>query len=81
MHPEVEQDHPDNCPICGMVLEPKSPIGGGEEANAELRDMTQRFWIGAVLALPVFGFGMAHAVPNAPNWVPNPPATTELSPA
>src|SRR5438093_2463159 len=69
MHPEIEQDHPGNCPICGMALEPKTPIGDSEEDNAELRDMTRRFWIGAVLALPVFVLGMAHVFPNAPTWV------------
>src|SRR5256886_1437377 len=69
MHPEIEQDHPGNCPICGMTLEPKTPIGHSEEDNAELRDMTRRFWIGAVLWLPVFVLGMAHVFPNAPIWV------------
>src|SRR5438034_3100182 len=69
MHPEVEQYHPGNCPICGMALEPKTPIGHSEEDNAELRDMTRRFWIGAVLSLPVFVLGMAHVFPNAPIWV------------
>ena len=24
MHPEIVQDHPGNCPICGMALEPKN---------------------------------------------------------
>src|SRR5207248_785716 len=69
MHPEIEQDHPGNCPICGMALEPKTPIIAGEEENAELRDMMRRFWFGAVLALPVFVLGMAHIFPNAPTWV------------
>src|SRR5438067_2307174 len=69
MHPQIEQDHPGNCPICGMTLEPKTQIAGNEEDNAEPRDMTRRFWIGAVLALPVFVLGMAHVFPNAPIWV------------
>src|SRR6266481_3979944 len=69
MHPQIEQDHPGNCPICGMTLEPKTQIAGNEEENAELRGMTRRFWIGAVLALPVFVLGMAHVFPNAPIWV------------
>jgi P-type Cu+ transporter len=69
MHPQIEQDHLGNCPICGMTLEPKTQIAGNEEENAELRDMTRRFWIGAVLALPVFVLGMAHVFPNAPIWV------------
>ena len=55
MHPEVQQDHPGDCPKCGMTLEPKTATAGpDDEENAELRDMTTRFWIGAALALPVF---------------------------
>ena len=69
MHPEVEQGHPGSCPICGMALEPKTPGRASEEENAELRDMTLRFWIGAVLALPVFVLGMTHLFPPAPTWV------------
>ena len=69
MHPEIEQDHPGNCPICGMALEPKTPISASDEENVERRDMTRRFWIGAFLALPVFVLGMAHVFPNAPDWI------------
>ena len=64
MHPEVRQDHPGDCPKCGMALEPATPsAGAAEEDNSELRDMTRRFWIGAVLAAPVFLLAMAHVVP------------------
>lgn len=65
MHPEVEQDHPGDCPICGMALEKKSiPAGAeAEEDRAELGGMTRRFWIGTALALPVFLVAMAHLVP------------------
>ncbi len=64
MHPEVQQDHPGNCPKCGMALEPKRVTAGAEGGeNAELRDMTRRFWIGAALALPVFVLAMAHLIP------------------
>jgi hypothetical protein len=55
MHPEVQQDHPGDCPKCGMALEPKTVTAGTDDGeNAELRDMTRRFWIGAALTLPVF---------------------------
>jgi Cu+-exporting ATPase len=55
MHPEVQQDHPGDCPICGMPLEPMTATASTEDQeNAELRDMTKRFWIGAALTLPVF---------------------------
>ena len=69
MHPEIERDRPGNCPICGMALEPKSPVGGGEEDNAELSDMTRRFWIGLVLTIPVLVLTMAHVVPRVPEWI------------
>ncbi len=80
MHPEVQQDHPGNCPKCGMTLELKTVTAGADgEESAELRDMTRRFWIGAGLALPVFVLAMAHLVPplgrqawvtgNASRWL------------
>jgi P-type Cu+ transporter len=69
MHPQIEQDHPGNCPICGMALEPKNIGAGDEEENIELRDMTRRFWIGAVLSLPVFILAMGHMFPSARVWV------------
>ena len=47
MHPEVEQDHPGNCPICGMTLEQKDP--SLEPDSSEYQSMLQRFWFGAVL--------------------------------
>ena len=64
MHPEVEQDHPGDCPKCGMALELKTAASGTEEPeNAELRSMTRRFWISAALTLPVFVLAMTHLVP------------------
>jgi Cu+-exporting ATPase len=74
MHPEIEEEHPGNCPICGMALEPKNVVAGGEEDNAELRDMTRRFWIGAVLTVPVFTVAMAHLLPGAPAWADSDPS-------
>jgi len=67
MHPEVVQDHPGNCPKCGMALEPRTAVAQ-EEDNAELRDMTRRFWIGVVLAVPVFLLAMVADL--APAWLP-----------
>lgn len=43
MHPEIRQDHPGNCPKCGMALEPLLPELE-EEDNPELRDFKRRFW-------------------------------------
>jgi Cu+-exporting ATPase len=63
MHPEVQQDHPGDCPKCGMALEPMT-AGSDDEENTELHDMTRRFRIGAVLTLPVFVLAMAHLLPS-----------------
>ncbi|MBP2311828.1 heavy metal translocating P-type ATPase [Azospirillum soli] len=52
MHPEIRQEGPGNCPICGMALE---PVGATleEGPNPELVDMTRRFWIGTALTVPL----------------------------
>ena len=75
MHPEVQQDHPGDCPKCGMPLEPMTANADTEEAEAsELRDMTRRFWIGAALAIPVFVLAMSHLIPSASiqSWANSP---------
>ncbi len=64
MHPEVQQDRPGDCPKCGMRLELKTvSASASTEDDSELSDMTQRFRIGAALALPVFVLAMAHVIP------------------
>jgi Cu+-exporting ATPase len=70
MHPQIQQDHPGNCPICGMTLELKT-TSAVEEDNHELTDMTRRLWIGGLLALPVFLLAMAHIIPSLghDSWV------------
>jgi Cu+-exporting ATPase len=57
MHPEVRQQGPGSCPICGMALEPEF-AGATTEPDPELVDMTRRFWIGLALALPVVALEM-----------------------
>lgn len=57
MHPEVRQEGPGSCPICGMALEPET-VSLDDAPNAELVDFTRRFWIGLVLTLPVFALEM-----------------------
>jgi P-type Cu+ transporter len=51
MHPEIRQVGPGSCPICGMALEPEV-ASLDAPPNPELADMTRRFWVGLVLALP-----------------------------
>jgi Cu+-exporting ATPase len=63
MHPEIVRSEPGNCPICGMALEPRDAPA---EDNAELRDMTRRFWVSTALAAPVFVIAMGtELVPQA----------------
>lgn len=56
MHPQINQNEPGDCPICGMALEPRT-IAPGEE-NSELVGMTRRFWVSTILAVPVFLLAM-----------------------
>jgi Cu+-exporting ATPase len=64
MHPQIRQDHPGNCPICGMALEPLEP--SLEDApNPELIDMNRRFWASAVLTVPLVIIAM---VPELLGW-------------
>jgi len=64
MHPEIVRDHPGSCPICGMALEPV--VANREEDTSELDDMTRRFWVSAVLTLPLFVYAMAEMIPGNP---------------
>jgi Cu+-exporting ATPase len=53
MHQQIRRDAPGDCPICGMALEPEG-VPEAEGSSPELKDMTRRFVIGAVLAAPIF---------------------------
>ena len=68
MHPQVRQAGPGLCPFCGMALEPVSALGD-QPPNAELADMTRRFWIGLCLALPVFTLEMGAHLMGHHRWV------------
>ncbi|TIL78123.1 MAG: YHS domain-containing protein, partial [Mesorhizobium sp.] len=59
MHPEIIRDKPGACPICGMALEPMGVPTGDEGPNPELVDFTRRFWVSAVLSLPLLVIAMA----------------------
>jgi Cu+-exporting ATPase len=63
MHPQIRQVGPGVCPICGMALEPEL-VSAEAAPNPELADMTRRFWIGLVLALPVLALEMGGHVTN-----------------
>jgi Cu+-exporting ATPase len=69
MHPEIVQEGPGSCPICGMALEPMMPTADAGP-NPELRDMSRRFWVGLVLALPVLALEMGRHLFNVDALVP-----------
>ena len=68
MHPQIRQVGPGACPICGMALEPEL-ASADSGPNAELADMTRRFWIGLALALPVMVLEMGGHFVGPHNWV------------
>jgi Cu+-exporting ATPase len=72
MHPEVVQEGPGACPKCGMALEPMDAAAAADEDDGELRDMSRRFWVAAVLALPVLAIAMGPMIPGVslPSWLP-----------
>lgn len=58
MHPEIRQQAPGTCPICGMTLEPVMP-SLEEEKNPELADFNRRFWWTLPLTIVVAVLAMA----------------------
>ncbi|WP_438275499.1 heavy metal translocating P-type ATPase [Nitrobacter sp.] len=68
MHPDVRQVGPGACPICGMALEPEL-VSLDDAPNPELADMSRRFWIGLILALPVIALDMGGHIAGAHGWV------------
>ncbi|MDP3108563.1 copper-translocating P-type ATPase [Hydrogenophaga sp.] len=73
MHPEIRQDHPGNCPKCGMTLEPLMPDLDDDD-NPELRDFQRRFWwtlplTGAVFVLAMFGHRLEWFDMGTQSWI------------
>jgi len=65
MHPEVRQNHPGDCPKCGMHLEPLK-VTAGLENNDELKNMSRRFWISAALTVPFLVWMLNEVIPSHP---------------
>ena len=53
MHPEIVRDEAGDCPKCGMALEPMGVPSADDGPNPELVDFKRRFWVGAVLTVPL----------------------------
>jgi Cu+-exporting ATPase len=62
MHPEIIQEGPGSCPKCGMALEPKN--GASSEECREYRHMLRRFWVSAVLSLPIVVLSISEMTHN-----------------
>ena len=69
MHPQIRQDHPGACPICGMALEPEIATEA-TGPSAELVDMTRRFWVALALSIPVFALEMGGHLVDLHRFVP-----------
>ncbi|HKQ54538.1 MAG TPA: HAD-IC family P-type ATPase, partial [Methyloceanibacter sp.] len=78
MHPQIVQEGPGPCPICGMALEPMGALPEDTD-NPELIDFTRRLWVAAPLALALLAMDMgAHVFgvdllpflsPQAQSWL------------
>lgn len=65
MHPEIKQNGPGSCPICGMALEPLHPTSSNSDHEShELKDMQKRFWFSLVFSVPLFLYSMAGIIPS-----------------
>ncbi|MBH0189728.1 MAG: HAD-IC family P-type ATPase, partial [Nitrospira sp.] len=78
MDPEVLENKPGACRICGMALEP-SMVSAEETGNPELDEMNRRFWICLAPGALVMLIAMSDMIPGMPlhrqfggaalNWV------------
>jgi P-type Cu+ transporter len=67
MHPEIVQDHPGNCPICGMALEPKNVETKADDS--EYKNMRFRFWLGLAFSIPVFLLAMGSMISTFDHFI------------
>ncbi len=70
MHPEIRQEGPGSCPICGMALEPET-FSLDTGPDPEYIDMRRRFWVSALFTIPLFIFAMGELIPGNPfeSWL------------
>ena len=66
MHPEIVRPGPGTCPICGMALEPRTPLAAVEGPDPELASMQRRLWVSAALTVPLFALAMGAMLPGDP---------------
>ena len=64
MHPEVVRSEAGSCPQCGMALESRTVTL--EDDNPELRDMSRRFVVSALLTVPILVLAMGDLLSGEP---------------
>ncbi len=73
MHPEIIQQGPGSCPICGMALEAKT-VSLEAAPNEELIDMSQRFWVSVIFTIPILILTMGMHFPGLASLVQRVPS-------
>ncbi|MBL7714284.1 MAG: heavy metal translocating P-type ATPase [Bdellovibrionales bacterium] len=74
MDPEIRNQGPGSCSICGMALEPMDPLEGLRKPahqDDEWIQMHRRFWGSAVLCMPLLFLSMGEMVPGLESWMPS----------
>lgn len=64
MHPEIEQNHPGDCPKCGMALEPKNMSADRESEDHEINHLKRKMWGGLILGFPVILLALEEMIPS-----------------
>jgi Cu+-exporting ATPase len=78
MDPQIVQDGPGTCPICGMALEPTMPsLDDGE--NPELTDFRRRFWWSLPLSVATLALAMLAMTPLLRGLAPDVRVWIELA--
>ena len=68
MHPEIIHKGPGICPICGMSLEPKN-VFDETGVDEEYEDMSNRFWVGLYLTIPILFISMGLDIPLLSGYI------------
>ena len=63
MHPEIRQDHPGDCPKCGMHLESLDPAAEENEDQKDIRSLSYKFWFGLTLTIPIVLLMLGEMIP------------------
>ncbi len=73
MHPEIRQDHPGDCPKCGMHLESLNPSGEDSEDQKKVHSLSRKFWIGLGLTVPLILLVLGEIIPaiNVQSLIPH----------